>query len=163
MLERQVNPTYSQRAEIQNIYGSSLTGNLLFYMFTNPQINMDEYNFMSNSIARLLRRVVRDYNHRGFSAQETLGRWESVSAGEEKHIFPFMNSADIVCNTALDYEPCVLKSFLVPLLKSVKPDSEMYHVARNLMFILDLFLSLPHDHVPPSSLLREFIGGSFYE
>eukprot|EP01107_Rhizomastix_libera_P014361 TRINITY_DN44_c6_g1_i1.p1 TRINITY_DN44_c6_g1~~TRINITY_DN44_c6_g1_i1.p1 ORF type:complete len:736 (-),score=208.29 TRINITY_DN44_c6_g1_i1:39-2153(-) len=127
------------------------------------QLNFDEQNFMSNSIGRLVRRIVRDYNHRGYTARETLSRWESVTKGEDKNIFPFMQTADCVCNTFLDYETSVLKNFAMPLLKSVKPSTPEYNLARNVMSFLEMFLSIPHDDVPPTSLLREFIGGSFYE
>eukprot|EP01105_Mastigella_eilhardi_P026829 TRINITY_DN7932_c0_g1_i1.p1 TRINITY_DN7932_c0_g1~~TRINITY_DN7932_c0_g1_i1.p1 ORF type:complete len:575 (-),score=153.62 TRINITY_DN7932_c0_g1_i1:53-1753(-) len=139
---------------------------LKYKIFIAPlsQLNLDECNFTSNSIARLIRRIVRDYNHRGFSAKETLARWESVTAGENKHIFPYMHNADVVFNTALDYEFAVLKAFVTPLLHSVKPsDTDVYHVARNLMDLLEMFYTIPYDSVPPQSLLREFIGNSFYE
>lgn len=127
------------------------------------QLNLDELNFTSHAVGRLVRRVVRDYNHRGFSALDTLARWESVTRGEERHIFPFLHTADTVFNTALDYETSVLKTFAAPLLRSVTPDMPQYNLARNLLFILDSFFPIPHDHVHPDSLLREFIGGSFFE
>jgi uridine kinase len=106
---------------------------------------------------------VRDYQTRGYSAAETLSRWESVSAGEEKNIFPFMANADVVFNTSLDYETSVLKTYVTPLLKTVRPDNSEYNLARNLLNVLDMFLLIPPNDVPPTSLLREFIGGSFFE
>jgi len=127
------------------------------------QLNLDELNFTSHAVGRLTRRVVRDYNHRGYSALDTLARWESVTRGEEKHIFPFLHTADVVFNTALDYETSVLKVFASPLLRSVPPSMPQYNLARNLLYILEAFYPIPHDNVPPDSLLREFIGGSFFE
>jgi uridine kinase len=136
-----------------------------FKIFIAPlsQLNLDELNFTSHAVGRLIRRVVRDFRTRGYSARDTLARWDSVSRGEERNIFPFMRSADIIFNTALDYETSVLKTFVSPLLRSVTPAMEQYNLARNLLFILDAFFSIPHDDVPANSLLREFIGGSFFE
>eukprot|EP00727_Mastigamoeba_balamuthi_P010306 m51a1_g5899 putative phosphoribulokinase uridine kinase family protein (1154) ;mRNA; f:552325-557990 len=127
------------------------------------QLNVDECNFASHSVARLIRRINRDYNHRGYSAADTLGRWASVTRGEEKHILPFLRSADTVFNTALDYETSVLKTYVAPLLRTIRPGSDVYNAARNLEVILDMFFPIPHDDVPPNSLLREFIGGSFFD
>ena len=127
------------------------------------QIKLDELNFQSQSVGRLFRRIVRDYKHRGFSARDTLARWRSVTAGEEKHIFPFMPAADFVFNSALEHEYSVLKVYVAPLLRSVTPDMDEYNLARNLLGVLDSFFPIPHDDVPPDSLLREFVGGSFFE
>lgn len=127
------------------------------------QIKLDELNFQSQSVGRLFRRIVRDYKHRGFSARDTLARWRSVTAGEEKHIFPFMPQADFVFNSALEHEYSVLKVYVAPLLRSVTPDMDEYNLARNLLGVLDSFFPIPHDDVPPDSLLREFVGGSFFE
>lgn len=127
------------------------------------QIKLDEHNFQSQSVGRLFRRIVRDYRHRGFSARDTLARWRSVTAGEEKHIFPFMPQADFVFNSALEHEYSVLRVYVTPLLRSVTPDMDEYNLARNLLGVLDAFFPIPHDDVPPDSLLREFVGGSFFE
>lgn len=127
------------------------------------QIKLDELNFQSQSVGRLFRRIVRDYKHRGFSARDTLARWRSVTAGEERHIFPFMPQADFVFNSALEHEYSVLKVYVAPLLRSVTPDMDEYNLARNLLGVLDAFFPIPHDDVPPDSLLREFVGGSFFE
>ena len=127
------------------------------------QIKLDELNFQSQTVGRLIRRIVRDYRGRGFSARETLARWRSVTAGEEKYIFPFMPQADFVFNSALEHECSVLKVYVTPLLRSVTPDMEEYNLARNLIGVLDSFYPIPHDDVPPDSLLREFVGGSFFE
>eukprot|EP00727_Mastigamoeba_balamuthi_P013805 m51a1_g9047 putative uridine kinase (608) ;mRNA; r:16813-19326 len=136
-----------------------------FKIFLGPftHINLDESNFISNSATRLIRRIVRDYRSRGYSALETLGRWYSVRAGEDQNIFPFMKCADVVFNTALDYELNVLTTFAKPLLQSVKPGSTHYNLAQEMVSFLSYFTPVPHDDVPPESLLREFIGGSFFE
>ena len=136
-----------------------------FKIFVAPlsQLNLDELNFMSHGVTRLFRRIVRDYNHRGYSAADTLARWPSVARGEDRNIFPFMNEADFVFNTALDYETSVLKVYVSPLLKTVKPGSPEYNLARNLLIVLDWYFPIPHDDVPGDSLLREFVGGSFFE
>lgn len=135
-----------------------------FKIFLAPlsQVNLDESNFLSNSVTRLVRRIVRDYRARGYSALDTISRWPSVRRGEDTNIFPFMQNADAVFNTALDYEINVLKGFCKPLLKSVKPSTPLYNQAQELLVFLSQFFSVPPDNVPPTSLLREFIGGSFF-
>jgi len=126
-------------------------------------LNIDENFFVANNTVRLIRRIVRDNRSRGYSALDTLGRWESVRRGEDLHVFPFMKEADVVCNTSLCYEVNVLKTFCLPLLASVKPGSEFYQMARELEEFMSLFVATPYDDVPAMSLLREFIGGSFYK
>jgi len=125
--------------------------------------NIDESFCVSNDIVRLIRRIVRDNRSRGYSALDTLSRWESVRRGEDQHVFPFMKEADVVCNTSLGYEVSVLKTFCLPLLASVKPGSEYYHTARQLEEFMSVFIATPYDDVPAMSILREFIGGSFYK
>ncbi|KAH3745607.1 nucleoside kinase [Pelomyxa schiedti] len=136
-----------------------------FKIFLAPftQMNLDESNFIPNSTGRLIRRIVRDYNHRGYSATDTLNRWASVRRGEDLSIFPFMKDADVVFNSALDYEVAVLKTFCKPLLKSVKSGTPPYNNAQELLEFLSFAFVVPHDNVPPDSLLREFIGGSFFQ
>jgi len=126
-------------------------------------LNIDESFFVANNTVRLIRRIVRDFRSRGYSALDTLGRWDSVRRGEDRHVFPFMKEADIICNTSLMYEVSVLKNFCLPLLNSVKPGSEYYQMAHELEEFMSLFVSTPYDDVPAMSLLREFIGGSFYK
>jgi uridine kinase len=135
-----------------------------FHIFIAPlsQLNIDETNFLSNSVNRLARRIVRDYRTRGYSALDTITRWPSVLHAEEHFIFPFINVADAVFNTALDYELTVLKDHTIPLLLSVKPDMPMYTMATELLEMLSFFHSAQDHTVPPDSLLREFIGGSFF-
>eukprot|EP01105_Mastigella_eilhardi_P026014 TRINITY_DN7300_c0_g1_i1.p1 TRINITY_DN7300_c0_g1~~TRINITY_DN7300_c0_g1_i1.p1 ORF type:complete len:603 (-),score=177.64 TRINITY_DN7300_c0_g1_i1:75-1832(-) len=136
-----------------------------FKIFLAPlsQLNLDECNFPSHSVQRLLRRINRDFNHRGYSARHTLNRWAPVSKSEEKNILPTMKLADVVFNSALNYETCVLETYVLPLLKTVKPQSEEYNDARSLLQILEYFSPIPHDAVPKDSLIREFIGGSCFD
>jgi len=126
-------------------------------------LNVDENSLVANDSVRLIRRIVRDFRSRGYSALDTLGRWESVRRGEDQHVFPFMKEADVICNTSLCYEVSVLKSFCLPLLSSVKPGSEYYQMARELEEFMSLFITTPYDDIPAMSILREFIGGSFYK
>ena len=126
------------------------------------QLHIDEARYVANDTTRLIRRIVRDYRSRGYSAEGTLSRWASVRRGEDLHIFPFMKDADVVYNTALNYEMNILKSFCLPLLASVKPGSEYYQLTRELSDFMDNFVSIPYHDVPAMSLLREFIGDSFY-
>lgn len=125
-------------------------------------LHIDEAHPVANETTRLIRRIVRDYRSRGYSAEGTLSRWASVRRGEDLHIFPFMKDADVVYNTSLAYEMNILKAFCLPLLASVKPDSEYYQLTRELVEFMDNFVSIPYHDVPAMSLLREFIGDSFY-
>lgn len=131
------------------------------YISALTQINLDDHTRLSTSDNRLLRRMVRDCRVRGSSALRTLSMWASVQRGENIHIFPFQDEANIILNSALDYEISVLASFAVPLLKSVKPSSGIHYTkARRLLKILDHVYPLPDSIVPEDSLIREFIGGS---
>jgi uridine kinase len=107
--------------------------------------------------------MVRDYNFRGHSAQDTLKMWPSVQAGERKHIFPYQNSADTAFNSALDYELGVLKVYAEPLLRTVKATCPEYSEARRLQAFLDNFAPIPAASVPGDSILREFIGDSEFK
>ncbi len=127
------------------------------------QLKLDNHNRLSTTDLRLIRRMVRDFSHRGHSALQTLRMWPSVRAGEKRWIFPFQQEADVTFNSSLDYEPAVLKPFAEPLLHSVKPTHDVYGEARRLQDFLELVVGAPSLHVPPHSLLREFIGGSIYE
>eukprot|EP00708_Paratrimastix_pyriformis_P002437 GAFH01001183.1.p1 GENE.GAFH01001183.1~~GAFH01001183.1.p1 ORF type:complete len:591 (+),score=84.38 GAFH01001183.1:26-1774(+) len=127
------------------------------------QLNLDDHNRIPTTDNRLIRRICRDNTTRGYSAQTTLERWPLVRAGEEKHIFPFQSSADVVFNSALDYELCVLRVLAEPLLATVKPDSSVFHEARRLLGFLKNFDVCPPKNVPRASLLREFIGDSQFK
>ena len=133
------------------------------YVSALTQLNLDDHNRVSTTDNRLLRRMVRDYNFRGHSAEDTLKMWPSVGRGERKHIFPFQNSADAAFNSALDYELGVLKVYAEPLLRTVKPTSPEYSEARRLQAFLDAFAPIPAQSVPRDSILREFIGDSEFK
>jgi uridine kinase len=133
------------------------------YVSALTQLNLDDHNRISTTDYRLLRRMVRDYNFRGHSAQATLSMWPSVQAGEREHIFPFQNSADKAFNSALDYELGVLKVFADPLLRTIKPDMSEYAEARRIQAFLDSFAPIPAQYVPRDSILREFIGESDFK
>jgi len=133
------------------------------YVSALTQINLDDHNRVSTTDNRLLRRMVRDYNFRGHSAQGTLKMWPSVQSGERKNIFPFQNNADAAFNSALDYELGVLKVYAEPLLRTVKPTCVEYSEARRLQSFLDNFAPIPSASVPGDSILREFIGDSEFK
>ncbi len=133
------------------------------YISALTQVNLDTRSRISTTDNRILRRMVRDNRTRGFDAVETLSRWPSVERGEKNHIFPFQNNADIMINSALEYELGVLKPYAVPLLSSVKKEEgEAYANARRLLAFLSFIYPIPAELVPSDSLLREFIGGSVY-
>ena len=125
---------------------------------------MDDCNRVSTTDDRILRRVLRDYRTRNATAEDTLLMWPSVARGERIHIFPNQNNADVMFNSALDYEIGVLSPFVQPLLKEVSPSSgEAYTQARRLLSFLENVYPIPSHLVPSDSLLREFIGESDYE
>lgn len=127
------------------------------------QLRLDNNNRLSTTDLRLIRRIVRDATTRGHDALGTLRMWPSVRLGEKRWIFPFQHEADVTFNSSLDYELAVLKPFAEPLLHAVKPTEEVYGEARRLQDFLSLVVGASAQHVPPQSLLREFIGGSIYE
>ncbi len=130
------------------------------YISALTQLNLDDHNRISTTDNRILRRIVRDNRTRSTTAQMTLEMWPSVERGEARHIFPYQNQANIMINSALEYELAVLKSYAEPLLKTVKPDAyETYPVARRLLRFLENVYPIPSNLVPTDSLLREFIGG----
>ncbi len=133
------------------------------YISALTQLNLDDNNRIATTDNRLIRRIVRDYQFRGYDALKTLGMWESVKRGEKKNIFPFQNNADAVFNSALDYELAVLKNLAMPVLKSVKPWHEEYAEAARLMSFLNNFISIQTKYVPMNSILREFIGDSDFK
>lgn len=131
------------------IYASCLT-----------QLNLDRYNRISTTDTRLIRRIVRDARERGYSAKDTIGRWDSVRRGEKLHIFPYQDNADEMLNTALVYELAVLKAFAEPLLLQVSHKDREYIEANRLLSMLEWFLPLDAEVIPDNSIIREFIGGS---
>ena len=127
------------------------------------QISIDNQNLIHTSDNRLIRRIVRDYNFRGYSAYETLKRWDSVRDGERKHIFPYQENADIFFNSGLLYELGVLKTYAEPLLERVPQDKPEHAEAHRLMNFLALFEPISPKHIPPTSIMREFLGDSSFE
>lgn len=134
--------------QIFRVYASALTTILL-----------DNHNYIPTTDNRLLRRIIRDYKYRGVSAQETIHRWPSVRAGENKWIFPFQENADAMLNTAMLYELAVIKTQAEPLLQQVPENCEEYAEAYRLLKFLKYFKGIPYNNLPPTSLLREFLGG----
>ena len=134
------------------VYASALTTILL-----------DDHNYIPTTDNRLLRRIIRDYKYRGVSARDTIKRWPSVRAGEEKWIFPFQENADAMFNTAMLYELAVIKQQAQPLLEQVPENCEEYAEAYRLLKFLAYFHNIPYRQLPPTSLLREFLGGSSFK
>ena len=137
--------------QIYRVYASALTTILL-----------DNHNYIPTTDNRLLRRIIRDNKYRGVSAQETIYRWPSVRAGENKWIFPFQENADAMLNTAMLYELAVIKMQAEPLLQLVPENCEEYAEAYRLLKFLKYFKGIPYNNLPPTSLLREFLGGSSF-
>ena len=133
------------------------------YVSALTQLNLDDHNRIPTSDNRLLRRMTRDYQFRGSTAANTIRMWPSVQAGEKKHIFPFQDGADAAFNSALDYELSVLKVYVEPLLRSVKPTMDEYAEASRLLSFLENFAPIPPQYVPGQSILREFIGESEFK
>ena len=144
---------------------SSISKDVKYKVYISPlsDLNIDDHNMISNSDVRLLRRIVRDNRTRGYSALETIKRWQSVRRGEEKYIFPYQDDAQFVFNSALIYEIGVLKLFAEPLLFGIDNTSPYYEEAVRLLNFLDMFVGIPTDEIPSESILREFIGGSYFE
>ena len=150
-----LNPMLTAQIPEENkfrVYASALTTILL-----------DDHNYVPTTDNRLLRRIIRDYKYRGVSAQDTIRRWPSVRAGENKWIFPFQENADVMFNTAMLFELGVIKSQAVPLLELVPEDCEEYSEAYRLLKFLKYIRPIPNIQVPPTSLLREFLGGSSFK
>ena len=126
-------------------------------------LNVDYYNRISTTDTRLIRRIVRDYNFRNYSAEHTLKMWYSVNRGEQKNIFPFQEEADVMFNSSIVYELAVLKQYAMPLLEEIPQTSREYSEARRLIALLKYFENMDDSLIPNNSLLREFIGGSIFE
>ena len=130
------------------------------YVTALTTIQLDEHRKISTTDARLLRRMLRDKNFRNYSAEETIHRWPSVRAGEEKWIFPFENNCDMMINTALLYELSVLRLHVLPILEEVPTTAPEYEEAFRLRQFIGFFEPISSKQIPPTSLLREFLGGS---
>lgn len=130
------------------------------YVSALTQLNLDRHNRVSTTDTRLIRRIVRDARERGYPAQATISRWESVRRGEKRHIFPYQENADVMFNSALVYELAALKPLVEPLLRQVPHNEPEYIEARRLLAFLDWFLPLDASLIPANSIVREFLGGS---
>ena len=138
--------------QIYRVYASAFT-----------TILIDSHNYVPTTDNRLLRRIIRDYKYRGVSAQETIRRWPSVRAGENKWIFPYQENADAMLNTAMLFELAVIKSQAEPLLENVPENCDEYSEAYRLRKFLKYIRPIQNRQVPPTSLLREFLGGSSFK
>jgi len=132
------------------------------YVSALTTINIDNHNWIPTTDIRLLRRIVRDYRYRGFSARETIARCPSVIRGEQKWVYPFQEEADVMFNSALIFEFAVLKRHAEPILSEVPKFCEEYTEAHRLLKFLQYFVPVPEKEIPPTSLLREFVGGSSF-
>ena len=143
--------TNIQRNKKYKIYISPLT-----------EVNIDDHNRISTTDNRLLRRIIRDNRTRNHSVDDTLAAWRNVRNGEELYIFPYQDEADVTINSAAFYEIGVLKTYVEPLLYSVHSDSPYYEEAKRLIDFLRAFLPVPSDAIPEDAVIREFIGGSYF-
>lgn len=157
---------------IEGIHGlnDALTPNVFkrdkykIYISSLTLLNIDEHNRIPTTQARMLRRIVRDHTKRGHSAKKTIGMWSSVRKGEERFIFPFQESADVIFNSALPYELAVLKKYAMPMLSAIEEGEPEYQQAKMLIKFLQYFESIEDESaIPNNSILREFIGGSRFE
>lgn len=150
-LNPELTPTIPDETKFK-IYVSALT-----------TISLDNHNWIPTTDNRLLRRIIRDYKYRGYSAQDTISRWPSVRKGEDKWIFPYQENSDVMFNSALIFELAVMKHYAEPILAEVPRNSEEYAEAHRLLKFLKFFLPVYDNEVPPTSLLREFLGGSSFQ
>lgn len=155
---------------IEGIHGLNpiLTSSILdkqkfkIYISALTQLNLDNHNRIATTDIRRVRRIVRDYLSRGYGAEETLKMWPSIRRGEERNIFVFQEEADVMFNSTLVYELCVLKKYALEELDKISPDSSVYLEASRLKSFLGFFKEIDKDYVPMNSILREFIGGSVF-
>lgn len=133
------------------------------YISALTVLNMDRYNRISSTDTRLVRRIVRDYQFRGYSAKQTIAGWYMVNRGEEKNIFPYQENANAIFNTSLIYELGVLKNIAMPLLEKITPEETEYSEARRLINILKYFRAISAEYVPANSLIKEFVGGGNFK
>jgi len=135
----------------------------MIYVSALTTISLDAHNWIPTSDNRLLRRIIRDFNYRGYSAQETISRWPSVKAGEERWIFPYQENADVMFNSALLFELAVLRMHAEPILIGVPRNCPEYCEAYRLLKFIKFFNPVRDDEIPPTSLIREFLGGSSFK
>ncbi|MBI9066324.1 MAG: nucleoside kinase [Salinivirgaceae bacterium] len=133
------------------------------YVSALTTVSLDNHNRIPTTDTRLVRRIIRDYKYRGYSAIDTINRWPSVRNGEEKNIFPYQENADVMFNTAVHYELGVLKTYAEPILREVPSNTAAYREAVRLLKFFSYMVPIPDDEVPPTSILREFLGGSSFK
>ncbi|MDD3011821.1 MAG: nucleoside kinase, partial [Bacteroidales bacterium] len=133
------------------------------YVSALTTISIDGHNLIPTSDNRLARRIVRDNKFRGYPAANTIGRWPSVRDGEVENIFPFQENADVMFNSALLYELGVLKPFITPLLEAITPNMPEFSEARRLLKFFSYFIPISTEEIPPTSLMKEFLGGSSFD
>lgn len=149
-----LNPMLMPDISMENIFK--------IYVSALTTISIDNHNWVPTTDTRLLRRIIRDYRFRNYSAQETIARWPSVRRGEEKWIFPFQEEADVMFNSALIFELAVLKKYAEPILAEVPKYCDEYTETHRLLKFLNFFVPIHDREIPPTSLLREFMGGSSF-
>lgn len=144
---------------------SSIDRNLKYKIYISPftPLNLDRHNHVSTVDVRLLRRIIRDYRTRTFTADYSFDLWRNVRDSEDAYVFPYQNEADIVLNTAILHEIGMLEVYVLPLLYSIKEDSVNYPEAKRMINFLKCFFAIPNEKLPDTSLLREFIGNSYFE
>lgn len=143
-------------------YSLDSSNKFKIYISALTQVNIDEHNRISTTDGRLIRRIVRDARTRGTSAKETINRWESVRAGEEKNIFPFQEQADVMFNSSLLFELAVMKTYVEPQLFAIQQGDPAYFEAKRILKFLDYIVPVPSDIIRKDSIIREFIGGSCF-
>jgi uridine kinase len=144
---------------------ATLDRSKVFRLYVSPllALNLDDHNRIPSSYLRLLRRIVRDFESRGTSVQGTIAMWDSVRRGEEKWIFPFQENADVIFNSSTLYELAVLKKHIFPLLTEIQPEDPCYEQVRAIVKVLNFVREADvDDEIPPTSLVREFIGGNTF-
>ena len=133
------------------------------YISALTVLNIDYYNRISTTDTRIIRRTVRDNQFRGYNAKRTLNAWASVTAGEQKNIFPYQEDADVMFNTSLIYEINALRNYALPLFEQITPEDEEYSEAKRLCKFLKYFEPIDTEYIPKNSLLQEFLGNSIFE
>lgn len=133
------------------------------YIAPIATLNIDSYTKVSSTDTRILRRMLRDYTTRGHSVERTFDLWPNVKKGEEKYIFPFVDTVDFIYNSSLIYEPCIIRSYVQPLLLQITSDSPFYSESRRLYEYLNNFISIDTSDIPIDSIMREFIGDGCFE
>ncbi len=150
-----MNPVFSERIPEENKF--------LLYVSALTPLCVDAANHIPTSDCRLLRRIIRDARTRGYSAAQTIRQWVKVREGEEENIFPYQENADEIVNSAMIYELCAIKTYAEPLLFRIGPDEPEYDEARRLLKFLSFVLAVPTQAIPITSVIREFIGGSYFD